>query len=100
MNYNPSPKSEFQRDKDRAAKHKQMAADPYLRDALNVSLLEYQRQVTSARSLDMGAAAAGLLRIMGANELIDTFLNLAETPSVVPMPDVVNLPGNKPTKTN
>lgn len=95
MNYNPSPKSEFVKNADIVANHHRLVEDPGLQHALQVAFQEMSRRIANNTPPDnMGACASGHLRMLGAQDLIEVFLNLAETPMVESKKDNTNLPGN------
>lgn len=102
MNYNPSPKSEFVKSNDNVAAHKRLVEDPQMSWSLHVALLEMSRRLCNGAPADnMGGCAAAHLRMLGAQDLIEVFLNLAETEQAAPLRDDLNLPGNvakMPTK--
>lgn len=95
MNRNPSPKSEFLKNKDAVAGHTALLDNPYFMGSLNVALFEYQRQISMRVPADnFNACASGHLMMVGAQDFINTLLNLAETAVVETRKDVGNLPGN------
>lgn len=99
MNFNPTPKTEFMKDSANLTQHRELATNDRLHRSLQVALLEMSRRICSgAPAENMGACAAAHLRMLGAQDFVEIFLNLAETPvaNVRPMPS--NLPGNVPTR--
>lgn len=95
MNRNPSPKSEFLKNRDALAGHAALLDNLYFHTSLNVALGEFQRQLSMKVPVDnFNACASGHLMMVGAQDFINTLLNLAETPSVEGRKDVGNLPGN------
>lgn len=97
MNYNPSPKSEFLKSEAMLKQHHILVENPYLRDALDIALKEMQRRAALTDPANFNACAAAHLRMLGAQEFLDTFLNLAETQVAPTRTDTTNLPSNAPT---
>lgn len=100
MNYNPSPRSEFAKNPQLVAKHRDLVQNPNLRLAVENALLQYQREQCDLKMGDIGACAAGFLRLQGAQQFIELLYNLSESEAPVKTADVVNLPGNLRTKGN
>lgn len=94
MNYNPSPREDFIKDPLRVKEHHQLVEDSFLRRSLEVALLEYQRRQTRLSAPDLGGCAACHLRVQGAQEFLEVFLNLCETSQVTPRVDSTNLSSN------
>jgi hypothetical protein len=95
MNYNPPPKAEFLKNPTNIAEHHKLVENAYLREALTVALLEMQRRAAAGTDTTNGNfCAASHLRMLGAQDFIEIFLNLAETPAPAVKTDSVNLPGN------
>lgn len=95
--YNPTPKAEFLISADNLKRHHMLVENPILRDHLEVALAEYTRR-QSAMDLGPDSGAARFLRIQGAHELLDVFLNLAESPTPPSARSDFNLPHNQKTK--
>lgn len=94
MNYNPTPKVVFVKDAVRVAAHHKLVEDETLRESLDAALLQYQRKQAALQAPDLGGAASCFLRIQGAQEFVNEFLNLAESTVTDLRTDTVNLPGN------
>lgn len=98
MNYNPSPKAEFLKSEDNCKAHRQMVENESLRHSLEVALFEMQRRAAQyTESTNFNACAASHLRLLGAHDFIDIFLNLAEQPVAAQRTNADNLPGNVTT---
>lgn len=97
MNFNPSPKSEFIKDAKAVANHHTLVENDILRNSLNVALMEMSRRLTANPPTDLGGAGASYLRLLGAQEFLHEFLNLAERPAPVERPDNANLASNVST---
>lgn len=95
MNYNPSPKDEFLQAAHNIDKHKKLVTDDDLRNGLSYALREYCRRISSSNPQDLGSAAMQFMKVKGAEEFLDVFLNLSEKMSVVHLNVTDNLPGNK-----
>ena len=101
MNYNPTPQSVFLRDPELIKIHHALVEREDLRSCLNIALLEMQRR--SANGTDpanFNACAASHLRILGAQDFISIFLNLAEQMQPASKTDTTNLPSNTPSRRN
>lgn len=97
MNYNPSPRIPYIKDNNNVKAHHALVERDDLQTALNVALLEYIRRQSKLSAPDLGGCAACHLRVQGAHEFLDTFLNLCETSQAAPHVDPTNLPGNVST---
>lgn len=95
MNYNPSPKSEFLKNAANLKAHHDLVENDSLRYSLNCALLEMSRRICNGAPADnMGACAAAHLRMLGAQDFVEMFLNLAEAPSLPAKSPSGNLPSN------
>jgi hypothetical protein len=96
MNYNPSPKSELATDKIAIQLHHALVEDQTLRKHFALTLAELHRRAAQHTNPgNFNECAASHLRLLGAQDFVDTFLNLAEaTPVPDPRKDGENLPGN------
>lgn len=95
MNYNPTPKSEFVKNTAAVDSHRSLVSTDKLHESLRVAMLEMSRRICNNAPADnMGACAAAHLRMLGAQDFVEIFLNLAETPAQEAKSDVSNLPGN------
>lgn len=95
MNYNPTPRSEFLKDAEAIKSHHVLVENPILRRSIEIALLEMNRQICNNCPPDnMGGCAAAHLRMLGAQDFIQVFLNLAEESSAPPRKDTSNLPSN------
>lgn len=98
MNYNPSPRSEFLKDSLAVTNHHTLVEDPCLRKHLAIAMSEMQlRASMNTDATNFNQCAAAHLRMLGAQDFVDIFLNLAETKVTEKRPDVGNLPGNVAT---
>lgn len=96
MNYNPSPATELTASKVEIQTHHELVENPILRKHLTIALAEMQRQISMAAPADnMGACAAAHLRMLGAQDFMQVFLNLVEKPEPKTKTDTTNLPGNQ-----
>lgn len=93
-NYNPYPRDEFLTDSEAVKAHHVLVENKALRHSLSVALSQHSRQLAEKLAADLGGAGSCFLRIQGAHEFVNTFLNLAETSVVAPINDTLNLPGN------
>lgn len=95
MNYNPSPKSEFVKNTNNVRNHHKCIEDPWLVPALQIAMQEMQlRAAANTDANNFNQCAAAHLRMLGAQDFVDIFLNLAETPEIGKKADGLNLPGN------
>lgn len=94
MNYNPTPKSQFVAKTENLKAHHALVENEVLRAHLQIALLQYQRIQAEKNSNELGGYAACQLRLQGANEFLDLFFNLAESPPSVGTVDALNLPSN------
>lgn len=95
MNYNPSVRSEFVKNPESVKSHHKLVEDPTLRRHFNLALAEMQRRAAdSTNPANFNECAASHLRLLGAQDFIETFYNLAETPVTSTRTDTTNLPGN------
>lgn len=98
MNRNPSPKSEFLKNKDLVGGHAALLDNVYFNQSIACALQEYQRQLALRIPVDnFNGCASGHLMMMGAQDFINTLLNLGETAVAEARKDVGNLPGNVST---
>lgn len=98
MNRNPSPKSEFLKCKEQVTALAALLDNPYFPVILQVALSEFQRQISVRVPVDnFNACASGHLMMVGAQDYINTLLNLGETQTLETRRDVGNLPGNVPS---
>lgn len=100
MNYNPSAKAEFLKNAALLKQHHDLVENPHFRDALDITMKEMQRRATLTDPSNLNACAASHLRMLGAQEFVDTLLNLAEAPTTATRTDSANLAGNVPTRKN
>lgn len=98
MNLNPRPKSEFVKDARAIESHHVLAQNEVLRRNLQLAYLEMSRRLTENPPADMGGCAASYLRLLGAQEFLHEFYNLAEQSVPTTKSDSTNLTGNIPTK--
>jgi hypothetical protein len=95
MNYNPTPKSEFLKDPQNIKRHHAFVEDSYLRKSMEVALMEMQRRAAAGTdTTNFNFCAASHLRLLGAQDYLEIFLNLAEQMQPGVKTDNVNLPGN------
>lgn len=98
MNYNPTPKEEFVRDDAFVKSHRVLVTNDALRNSLQFALRQFTRRLAVLNPADLGSAAMLFMRQKGAEEFVEEFLNLSETPSLPKVVDLDNLKGNQPTK--
>ena len=95
MQYNPSLRDELRKDANAVKAHHALVENPILRRHFEITLLEMQRRAGAGTDvLNGNFCAASHLRMLGAQEFADTFLNLAEAPVAQVKTDTINLPGN------
>lgn len=95
MNYNPSPKSELLTNPEFIKHHHALVENSILRDHINVAMLEMTRRICDKAPADnIGACAAGHLRMLGAHDFVSLFMNLAESESPERAKVSDNLPSN------
>lgn len=94
MTFNPTPKAEFQATPKNLEDHHVIVQNPIVRRAIEVTLAQMQRLIADNTPPDMGACAAAHLRMLGAQDFVQTFYTLAETAAPVARSDAGNLPGN------
>lgn len=95
MQYNPSPKTTFMQNANAVKRHHEFVENPDLRFGLESALSEFIRQLTRNVPPDMGGCASSYLRIQGAQEFLNLFYNLAETPDLPNVKPLINLPSNE-----
>lgn len=104
MNHNPTPKVEFQKNPAFVKNHVQLVEDERLRYSLRVALEEMQRRSAAGTdTTNFNFCAASHLRLLGAQDFIEIFLNLGEQMQPAARTDTANLPGNvsqMPTRKN
>ena len=104
MNYNPSTKSEFLKYHIAVKNHHELVENPVLRRHIEFALSEMQRRAAQGTPPgEFNACAAAHLRMLGAQDFLDIFLNLAEASTPTTKTDTSNLPGNvstMPTRKN
>lgn len=95
MNYNPGLRDELRKDPNACKAHRSLVENPTLRRSFEITLLEMQRRAAAGTDTTNGNfCAASHLRMLGAQEFADLFLNLAESPVPSVKTDSVNLPAN------
>ena len=101
MQYNPPPKSEFVKDPESIKAHHLLVENTALRAAFAITISELSRRSAQHTPPDnFNLCASSHLRLLGAHDFIDTFLNLAEAEVVAPRKDNANLPSNIATLPN
>lgn len=100
MNYNPTPKESFVADSESVKAHHQLVELDALRQSLAAAMAQYTRRQSSLTPNDLGSAAMIFMRIQGAQEFMETFLNLAESPASPVLMDSSNLTTNIRGKKN
>lgn len=95
MNHNPTPKAEALKDPLFVQNHHRLVEDPMMQRHINVALLEMQRRAAAGTdTTNLNFCAASHLRLLGAQDFIEIFLNLAEQMQPGVRTDTTNLPGN------
>lgn len=94
MNYSITPKADLLKSEGRIKEHHKLVENEFLRDHLQTALLEYSKRQVALSAPDLGGCAACHLRLQGATEFVDLFLNLAEVASATARTDTTNLPSN------
>lgn len=78
---NPTPQARFQQLSTNITQHRALIEKPELDRAIDVALLEYQRQLVMVGPPEnFNMAASAHIRMTGALEFIQVLRNLAETP--------------------
>jgi hypothetical protein len=92
---NLTPKQKFQQSDVRMSDHNRMIESEAFDRACDTALLEYSlilfKQQAERPEAGFNGAAASNLRLMGANEIIDTIRKLSVQPSKVITRDNINL---------
>lgn len=95
MNYNPTPRAELLKSPEIVKRHHEFVENDLLRSHLKIALQEMQvRAAANTDASNFNQCAAAHLRMLGAQDFVDIFLNLAETNPIPPKTDTTNLPGN------
>ena len=95
MNYNPTPKAEFLKDAVAVKRHHELVENDGLRLGIAVALQEMQRRAAAGTdTTNFNFCAASHLRMLGAQDFIEIFLNLGEQMQPGVRTDTTNLPGN------
>lgn len=95
MQYNPSLKEELRKDPNAVKAHHALVENPVLRRNFEIVLMEMQRRAGAGTdATNFNFCASSHLRMLGAQEFADLFLNLAETPVPQVKTDTTNLPSN------
>jgi hypothetical protein len=95
MQYNPSPRDELRKDTNAAKAHHALVENPILRRHFEITLMEMQRRAGAGTdATNFNFCASSHLRMLGAQEFADLFLNLVETPVPQVKTDTTNLLGN------
>lgn len=95
MNYNPTPRSAFLKSQELIKQHHELVENETLRMHLRIALQEMQvRAAANTEANNFNACAAAHLRMLGAQDFVDIFLNLAETEAPAKRVETGNLPGN------
>lgn len=81
---NPTPKQVFQANKAVLGPHRDLMQAPSLCYALDIALLQYQRQMCDSRTTEGNTAAQNHFKIQGAHEFISILKHLAEMPERPP----------------
>lgn len=99
MNYNPTPRVEFHKSAESIKRHHELVEDETLRSHLRIALQEMQvRASMNTDAANFNQCAAAHLRMLGAQDFLDIFLNLAENmDAAVARKDTINLPQNRPS---
>lgn len=95
MNYNPTPRSEMLKSPEIVKRHHELVENDWLRAHLRIALQEMQiRASANTDANNFNACAAAHLRMLGAQDFVEIFLNLVETPVLETKKESTNLPGN------
>lgn len=87
---NPSPKTRFMQSPDNVSKHKALVDSREFQRGCDFSLLQYQAAL-SQQPADFQAGAGNYFKLLGAQEFIQTFKLLAESPQLPKVVDRDNL---------
>lgn len=94
MNLNPTPKEEFLKNAQAATDHRVLVENAITRRSIDTALAEYLRRQTMMNPPDLANSALCFMRCQGAQELVSTLYNLAESASPTITRDQLNLPSN------
>lgn len=83
-NVNPTPRQEFQTNKQFVTLHRDMMQQPMLGVSIQYALLHFQRGLCDQRSVDGNSAAQGFYKLQGVHEFLDILRKLAEMPAPPP----------------
>lgn len=98
---NPSPKKEFLANETLIKNHHALLDNPSLQIAIETTMAEISRRACNqTMPTEFNACAAAHLRMLGAHDFVNEFLNLAESLPTAPAKHSDNLPGNLPTRKN
>lgn len=95
MNYFTTPKADFIASADNVKNHHVVVENPIVRRGIEIALAEMQRRSAAGTDpANFNACAASHLRMLGAHDFVEIFLNLGETMQPGVRTDTNNLPGN------
>lgn len=95
MNYNLTPKAEFLKSPELIKNHHALVENPSLRLGITIALQEMQRRAAAGTdTANFNFCAASHLRMLGAQDFIEIFLNLGEQMQPGVRTDTTNLPSN------
>jgi len=95
MNYFATPKADFIASAENVKNHHVVVENPFVRKGIEVALAEMQRRAAAGtKPGDFNDCAASHLRMLGAHDFIEIFLNLGEQMQPGVRTDTTNLPGN------
>ena len=99
MNPNPSPKAAFLADPEMVSNHRAIVSNEVIRRSFDVALMEMSRRLANSTKPDeMVHCASAHLRMLGAQDFVEVFMNLAENPIATTRAETGNLSTN--TKKN
>lgn len=95
MNYNPPPRKELIESPEAIKRHHELVENETLRTHLRIALQEMQmRAAANTDPSNLQLCASAHLRMLGAHDFVDIFLNLVETAQPEAKKETTNLPGN------
>lgn len=83
---NPTPKDKFLLHPNLISPHRDMMQNSSLDFAIDIALLQYQRQLCDQRFTEGNMSAISYWRMLGAHEFISILKHLGETAELPPKP--------------
>ena len=80
LNVNPTPRHKFSQEHEALSQHRELMQNVWLNRAIEIALLQMQRQQGGVADRDVTAAATNHFKVQGALEFLEIFRNLSHTP--------------------